>query len=112
MQFGLRWFATARVPTQKLRITSRAWSSIGFSRGNHHDLFVSRMDAVASQGVPTMLRKTRSVLAKAAALIAHRGHWAALGVAGAWEDSAAPDGRLKGEVVPQRDKIKRRVVSC
>jgi len=60
-----------------------------------------------------MLPKTRSVLAKAAALIAHRGGRgiaAALGVAGTWADSAAP--RPKGEEVPQRDKIKRRVVSC
>jgi len=36
---------------------------------NDRELFVSRMDAVASQKeVPTMLRKTMIVLAKAAAL--------------------------------------------
>jgi hypothetical protein len=60
-----------------------------------------------------MLRKTRSVLAKAAALIAHRGgrgHCGGFGGSGHMGGSAAP--RPKGEEVPQRDKIKRRVVSC
>ena len=65
-------------------------------QANDREFFVSRMDAVASQkeclpkGVPTMLRKTMIVLAKAAALtsgltveaFAHgggRGHaWSAL----------------------------------
>jgi hypothetical protein len=38
-------------------------------QANDREFFVSRMDAVASEkGVPTMLRKTMIVLAKAAAL--------------------------------------------
>ena len=63
--------------------------------------------------MPTMLRNARSVLAKPplSLRIAVAGCiGAALGVAGTWADSAAR--RLKGEEVPQRDKIKKRVVSC
>ena len=60
-------------------------------KANDREFFVNRMDAVASEkGMPTMLRKTMIVLAKAAALtsgltveaFAHgggRGHaWSAL----------------------------------
>jgi hypothetical protein len=39
-----------------------------FRSANDHDFFVSRMDAVASEGVRTMLRKTMIVLATVAAL--------------------------------------------
>ena len=39
-----------------------------FRSANDHNFFVSRMDAVASEGVRTMLRKTMIVLATVAAL--------------------------------------------
>jgi hypothetical protein len=41
---------------------------IGAIQADVHDFFVSQMDAVASQGVRAMLRKTMIVLAMAAAL--------------------------------------------
>ena len=108
MQFGLRWFATTRVPNRKLRITSRARSSIGFSQGNDHDLFVSRMDAVASQRkylqcyarpVASWLRPPLSLRIAVAGGIVE-----ALGVAGTWAVPRRPDRRARKSLSGTKSK--------